>query len=430
VKWSISWLWYIPYLIFQSWLDGPKWLIWWLYQSYCNPAFMICFIGFACHFSFLWFFSLIIAFSLALIVLTWADSQCSIKQLTEAYNDIVSDENYLLHPVDNSITKSIQEFSSLKIYEKIPLFAKNFVAESPWYRDLFKEPLCAFVAEDRNGKTLPDPKAYTNFRGSSLVFLPRPFNQLDAVERFFLLHELEHVNLDGAMQLSRRYSRPLLLGFNIILLGVLSTSWWHWLIIIIYMIFNLLAYVQATGKREVIADNGALLKLSNTDEQKEVVDFLIELSSSYLQNKELTTNWMSHTINFTDQGRNNLIRQSVHIYKLNFSLQKKDKLSQSTAVWMDRLLHFRWYEYRLQESEPLPFLGWTSFYDTIATVPFSLFFLYLGVITISPPIFPFVIMFIYMLLDMFWLQFWYLNQLVEISNSIGERLIGVQNNTE
>jgi hypothetical protein len=192
---------------------------------------------------------------------------------------------------------------------------------------------------------------------------------------------------------------------------------------------NLIAQFLSTGKREVIADNGALLKLSNTIEQKEVVDFLIELSSSYLQNETLTSEWMNQSFDFTDKARKNLIQEAVYIHKTNSFFQKKDRLSQSTVIWMDRLLHFRWYEYRLKEGKSLPILGWTPFHDRVSTVPFSIFFVYLGVITSSPPLFPFILMVAYILFDNFWLQFKYLNQLVEISNDIADRVVATQNDT-
>jgi hypothetical protein len=196
---------------------------WLLYQGYCNPALMVCLSGFILHPSISWFLGLLVVYIFQLIALTWADVQCSIKHLKEACNDILNEENYVLCPVDNSTTKSILEFSSIKIYQNLPVFAKKITKESPWYVDIYKEPLRVFIAEGKDGKSC-GPKAYTNFRGSSLVFLHDSFDELDALHRFFLLHELEHVNLDGAMQLSRMYSRPLLVSFNLILLCFLATS--------------------------------------------------------------------------------------------------------------------------------------------------------------------------------------------------------------
>lgn len=410
------------YLILQSWLDGPKWLRWLLYQSYCNPIFMICIVSFITHFSFQWLISLVIAFSLTLVVLTWADAQCSVDQLSEAYKDMVSGKNYEFHPVSNEITKSIIELSSLKIYQETPLIRK-VVEKNSWYKDLFNEPVRVFIAKDKTGKILQEPKAYTNFLGSSLVFLPRPYDQLDVVDRFFLLHELEHVNFDGARQLSRTYSRPLLLAFNIIMLISLTTTWWEWLIIIFYVVMNLFAQSLALTKRELIADNGALLKIPDAHEQKEVVDFLIELSSSYLQNEKIANQWMNQSLDFTIKERKDLIKKTIRIYRTKAFIQKKDRLHKATIIWLDRLLHFRWYEYRLKRCRSIPVLGWTPFHDTIATVPFILFLIYLGIHTEIPPVFPFALMTAYILFDKLWLQFKYMNRLEEISNRIADHIV-------
>lgn len=396
---------------------------WFLYQGYCNPALMVCLSGLILHPSISWFLGLLVAYIFQLIALTWADAQCSIKHLTEAYNDIISGQNYILHPVDNSTTKSIQEFSSIGIYQKLPMPAKKIIKNSPWYVDVYKEPLRVFIAEGKDGKSLGEPKAYTNFRGSSLVFLHRPFDELDALDRFFLLHELEHVNLAGAMQLSRIHSRPLLLFFSLVLLCFLAASWWHWVVIVIYVIINLVAHFQSAGKREVIADNGALLKLSNAEEQKEVIADLIDFSSSVVQGTDIASEWMKDSFSFRVEERKEVLKEMMKIYKLNASLPKKDRLTHASLVWMDRLFHFRWYEYKLKESQPIPYLGWSSFHDNVSMLPFSLFFLYLGIITTSAPIVPLALIAIFIVLDVFWMQFGYMNQLVEIINTIESKVV-------
>jgi len=396
---------------------------WFLYQGYCNPALMICLSGFILHPSFSWFIGLLVVYIFQLIALTWADAQCSIKHLTEAYNDIISGDKYILHLIDNSTTKSIQEFSSIGIYQKLPVPMKKIIKASPWYVDVYKEPLRVFIAEGKEGKSLGEPKAYTNFRGSSLVFLHRPFDELDTLDRFFLLHELEHVNLDGAMQLSQIYSRPLLVFFNLVLLCFLATSWWHWVLIAIYVIINLFAHLQSTGKREVIADNGALLKLSNTEEQKEVITDLIDFGSSVLQGTNLASEWMKHSFSFRAEEIKEVRKERMKIHKLNASLPKKDRLTHSNIVWMDRLFHFRWYEYKLKEDQPIPHLGWSSFYDNVAMLPFSLFFLYIGIISTSAPTFPLILIVIFIILDVFWMQFGYMNQLVKVINKIESKVV-------
>ncbi|MFZ4660794.1 MAG: hypothetical protein ACOYNY_27530 [Caldilineaceae bacterium] len=411
---AISLLGKIFYYNKQFWLDyGPYWLVWGLYQGYCNPAFIISLVGFIFHPSVIWFFAFIIAFFLHIMVFTWADAQCSLKHLTEAYNDIVREGDYFLRQVDNSVTQSIHEFSAIKAYQKAPEAVKEFIKLNTWYHPLFKEPLKVFTAESNDGKAWQEPKAYTNFQGRSLVFLHHPFHQMDAFDRFLLLHELEHVNLNGARQLSQVYSRPIFLIFNMILLSFMAVSWWHWPIIAIYTVLNLLAYSQAISKREVIADNGALLKLSNIEEQKEVVKDLIEYAAANLQSKGINLSWIDSQIDFQQDNKNALLREFIKFRRTN-------KLK---SDWIDRLLHFRWYENRLNKGEQLPHLGWTSFHDNVAMFPFNLFILYLGITTLYPPVFPFVIMFTFMIFDIAWLQFKYMNQLAEINTKIEARIV-------
>lgn len=382
---------------------------------------MISLVGFVCHPSLFWLGTFVIAVVLTISVITRADAQASIKHLTEAYNDILDGDNFIFKPLaaDTFLSSVIEESSSIRIYEHLQ---NIFVKDHPFYHTLFKNPLRVFIVEGKNGKILSSPKAYTNFLGQSLVFLHRPIEQIDAIDRFFILHELEHINLDGARQLSRIYSRPVFLFFSTILLCFIAISWWNWLLIIVYVFLNLNAHIQAKVKREVIADNAALIKLSNSQEQQGVVEFLIELST---ENLEQVTNLEPESINKLTWEEHpfqiQLEEQQQRMQLLN-ELKKQGKLTHSTNEWIDRLRHFRWYEYRLNKGESLPYLGWTSFWDNIAPVPFNIFFFYLGVITSSPPLLPFVLMLIFIVIDVF-LFVRYMTKLQEISSRIDNYLV-------
>jgi hypothetical protein len=410
------------YLITSSWLNGPRWLGVWLYQSYLNPALMVSLVGFVCHPSLIWLSGLVIAATLTTSVITRADAQCSIKHLTEAYNDILDGENFLLKPLaaDSFLSSVIKESSSLAIYKHLQ---NTLVKDNLFYHTLFKNPLRVFVTECKeNGKILSSPKAYTNFLGQSLVFLHRPVEQMDTIDRFVVLHELEHINLDGARQLSRIHSRPFFMFFSTILLCFIVSDWWNWLLIIVYVLLNLNTHLQAKTKREVIADNAALIKLSSFEEQKEVVEYLIELS---IENLENTTNLDTESINKLTWEeipfKINIEEQKQRIKLIN-ELKKQDKMTYSTNEWIDRLRHFLWYEYRLNKGESLPVLGWTSYWDNIAPVPFAIFFVYLGVITSSLPLFPFILMLTFIVIDMF-LFLIYMKEFHNISSSIDNCLV-------
>lgn len=407
----------IFYIVTSSWLDGPKWLKVWLYQNYLNPALIISLVGLIFHPSLLWLGAFFIAVVLTISVITRADAQVSIKRLTEAYNDILDGDNFILKPLaaDAFLSSVIQESSSIEIYKHLQNTA---VKNNPFYHNLFNNPLRVFIAKGKN-KPLRNPKAYTNFLGQSLVFLHGPI--IDTIDRFLILHELEHINLDGARQLSRIYSRPIFLAFSTILLCSIAIYWWNWLLIIFYILLNLNAHIQAKVKREVIADNAALIKLSNSEEQQKVVEFVIEM---YTDDLQTATNLDNDSINILTWEEHpfqiQLEEQQQRIQLLN-ELRRQGQLTQSTNQLIDRLRHFRWYEYRLKKSESLPYLGWTSFWDNITPVPFNLFFFYLGVITSSPLLLPFILMIIFIVIDIF-LFFKYMAKLQNISSSIDNHL--------
>ena len=395
-----------------------RFITWYFYQSYSNPLSVISLVWLATHPSVLSFSTVLVAWAFQIVALTWADAQCSLKHLKEAYNDVIAEGSYRVYPLDDATSKDVEDFSSIGIYRKLPTFTKDILGKNPWYAGIFAEPLKIFVAEEKDGKVFAEPKAYTNFRGSSLIFLPRPFDQLDALDRFLLLHELEHVNLDGARQLSRFYSRPLLLLLNSIILFSLSTVYWQHLVILAYIAINLIAHFQVIIKREVIADNGALLKLSTAEEQTEVIELLIELSSSYLLNSNLSSSWLQQPFHFRQDEKKALLKESLKLLKTKHRTLDDNQLKLLKSGWMDRLLHFRWYENCLKENRKIPYLGWSSFYDTISMVPMGIFFLYLGSLTSSVPVFPFVLIGSFIAVETLLLQSVYMNELAKVSNDI------------
>ncbi|MEM7589952.1 MAG: hypothetical protein AAF383_00245 [Cyanobacteria bacterium P01_A01_bin.83] len=417
----LSWLvGHIFYIVTSSWLDGPKWLKVWLYQNYLNSAVIISLVGLIFHPSLLWLGAFFIAVVLTISIITRADAQVSIKRLTEAYNDILDGDNFILKPLaaDTFLSSVIQESSSIEIYKNLQNTA---VKTNPFYHNLFKNPLRVFIVKGKDKKILSNPKAYTNFLGQSLVFLDRDIEKIDVIHRFLVLHELEHINLDGARQLSRIYSRPIFMFFSAILLCLIAISWWHWLLIIVYVLLNLNAHIQAKIKREVIADNAALIKLSNSEEQQEVVEFFIEKYTDDIQER---TNLEAESINILTWEEHpfqiQFEEQQQRIQLLN-ELRTQGQLTHSTSELIDRLRHLRWYEYRLKKGKSLPYLGWTSFWDNITPVPFNLFFLYLGIITTDPPLLPFVLMIIFIVVDVF-LFVKYMTRLQNISSNIDNNL--------
>lgn len=414
----------IFYIVTSSWLERSRWLKVWLYQSYLNPALIVALVGFVCHPSLPWLVAIIIAVVLTTSVITRADAQCSIKHMTEAYEDILEGDNFLIEPLaaDSFLFSVIQESSNLRIYEHL----ENTLQNNPFYHNIFRNSLRVFVAEGRNGQILDSPKAYTNFLGQSLIFLNRAVEQEDAIDCFIVLHELEHINLDGARQLSRIYSRPMFLVFSTILLCFLTISWWHWIFVVFYISLHILAYLQSKIKREVIADNAALIKLSNNDlfsseVQKEVVEYFIEYNTENLEN---ATNLETESINILTWEEHPFHLQVEEIRQRNkiiSDLRNQGNSNNFIKEQIDRLRHWRWYEYSLNQDNSLPYLGWTSFWDNIGTVPFVLFFLYLGVVTSSPPLFPFGLMLIFIVVDMF-LFLGYMKKFQMISETIENSL--------
>ena len=410
----------IFYIVTNSWLEGPRWSQVCLYQSYLNPALIVALVGFVCHPSLLWLAAFIIAVLLTISVITRADAQCSIKHLTEAYEELLEGDNFLFKslPPDSFLLSIIQKSSNLRIYKHL----ENTLQNNVFYPNLFKNSLRILVAEGKNGQILDSHKAYTNFLGQSLIFLNRPVEQNHLIDCFLVLHELEHINLDGARQLSRMHSRPMFLIFSTTLLCFLAISWWHWIFIIFYISFHILAQFQSKVKREVIADNAALIKLSNNElftleDQKEIVNYFIEFNTENLEN---ATNLETESINILTWEKNPFQLDTEEIIQRNKIIKKlrdENKLNTSIKDKIDRLRHWRWYEYRLNHDDSLPYLGWTSFWDNIGTVPFVLFFLYLSIITPYPPLFPLGLMLIFIVFDMF-LFLGYMNKLQNIHETI------------
>jgi hypothetical protein len=154
-----------------------------------------------------------------------------------------------------------------------------------------------------------------------------------------------------------------------------------------------------------------------------VITDLIDFGSSILQGTNIASEWMKHSFSFRAEERKEVLKEMAKIHKLNASLPKKDRLTHSSLVWMDRLFYFRWYEYKLKEGQPIPHLGWSPFHDNVSMLPFSLFFLYLGIITTSAPMLPLILIVIFIILDVFWMQFGYMNQLVELINIIESKVV-------
>lgn len=369
--------------------------------------------GFVCHPSWLWVFGFIITCLFYGWVFTWADIECSFKHLKDARNDIL-DGNYLIHPVDSSVYESIKEFCGIGVYQKmyrmLPLFVKNVMEKSPLYDNLSKEPLLILSVEHKDGKSLTACKAYTNLLGPSLVFLNRRPEEMDAFFRFLLLHELEHVNRDGAEQLSQMHARPIALSFAVILLSFLATAWWHWLIIITYVLLNIVTSIRAKERREAIADNGALRKLSNSEEQEEAIEYFIELNQDLSELPEPQIDMEAIKKRFE------ILTMLMDQGKLS-NQDKRDYIKE----WMYRLGYFKLYQDCLKNHKKLPYLDWIPLEDRLFALPFNLFFLYLGRITLSPPIIPFVLMFSSLFL--YALHNKRLNQFLEISNEVESRVV-------
>jgi hypothetical protein len=391
--------------VLEDWRNFvPGWAITWIEESYSSPAQTICLLGLICHPSLFWAAAFVTAQLCHPWVISWGDVHSSLKHLEEVYS-LLKKEDYLLRPVDNLTYTAIEKFLDKSLYQTVfeqlkgPI--KTNVDNDPFYKYVSQEPVRIFIAEGKYGKLLPEPKAYTNLVGSSLILLHYPLDRMDAVDRFFLLHELEHVNPEGSKQLSALQSRPLFLCFSIPLLFFLTSVWWHWLIIAIYIWKNLVANTKGLGKREVIADNGALRKLSSIEEKKEVLEFLIELSISNLQSIG-DVQIINKAIGWGDEPSRPQWEDLVERMELVIELKAQNKLNYSIVTWLDRLRFFRSYEQNLKEELPLPSLGWMSFEDRRYALLFNLFFVYLGVITTSPPIIPFILMFVFVVFDTFY----------------------------
>lgn len=390
-----------------------KFLSCYLHMGYYYPSLTFCLVGFICHPSWLWVFGFIVTCIFYGWMFTWADIEASLKRLKEACNYILNGD-YFLHPVDSSVYDSIKKFCGAGVYQemsRISPWFKNTMEKSSLYDNISKEPLLIFSYKHKDAtKNVTACKAYTNLLGPSLVFLNQPPESMNAFASFRLLHELEHVNRDGAEQLSQIHARPIALVFAVIFLSFIASIWWQWLIIIIYVLLNLVSYIRAGERREAIADNGALRKLSTLEEQKEAVEFFIELDQNLNDLSEPELKWE------TLKERLEIITELSNEGKLN-NQDDRDRIKEL----MYRLGYFKWYQECLNNNENLPYLSWIPFEDRLFAFLFNLFFLYLGIITAFPPAIPFLLMLLSVVLYVFYNK--RLEEFLEISNEVESRIV-------
>src|SRR5258708_5042534 len=86
-------------------------------------------------------------------------------------------------------------------------------------------PVRVFQASRPDGNQLPRASAYVNTNGVSIIFVTDGWDGNDIHHKFMLLHEMEHVNLNGQKNLARRKALAIWVIATASILFSSSLSW-------------------------------------------------------------------------------------------------------------------------------------------------------------------------------------------------------------
>lgn len=251
-------------LVKKAW--GFAWFA--LYTGSNNPLLLISLLAFLVHPSFLWFVIFIGALVFHYGIQEAVNGYISLTNLRQATSEFLNVESgYNLKEIDNAPFFEEKDYSHILRNRRRLL---RFVDESQladFSPGLLVHPVRVFLATKKDGGIFCGAKAYTNPRGAGLIFLSNEPTLLNAFQRFLLFHELEHVSVRGAAQLSYMYACRFwgLIGIAFIL--SVASSLFDWVVGAVYTIeWFFKCWYTMPIMREVIADNGSLRKLSDAEQ--------------------------------------------------------------------------------------------------------------------------------------------------------------------
>jgi hypothetical protein len=259
------------------------------YASY-NPLALIALSGLIFHRSLFWALAAGLAVALNFAVQMFTEFRISAKNLEDAQREFTDPaSSFCLRVINDFSFYRIQDFTHIvRTRERLRKLVgeerfKASLKDNPWMWE--GDPLKVFVASSKNGGVVGGAKAYCNPRGTSLIFLSTGLEDMNATQRFVLLHELEHVSVRGAIQLTYMHASRIWGPVGIAFMCFAATAWFHWVAIAIYAIEGVLMKCWYTMPimREVIADSGALVRLDSYEERKLAAEDILQLYRDYLE---------------------------------------------------------------------------------------------------------------------------------------------------
>jgi hypothetical protein len=155
------------------------------------------------------------------------------------------------------------------------LFGKEAVSNTPFWQS---DPLVVLLAKPKSGYLLGQAKAFLNPLGTSLIIIDRPVDRMDDHAKFILYHEAGHITIDNRRHLGEAHFGRIWRPVTLVIFLCWIQAWWQVPIVIAYAAFIwFIAWNYSFNLVEVIADNNALRRIKNKQQQMILVNDLCEL---------------------------------------------------------------------------------------------------------------------------------------------------------